>query len=85
MIRDLSGAIVRTDERRMRKRLGRPNTATHNPRPKPKRHTCSLWPRVVWASCRSCRQTYRAAPRGGSQQSSHDPHLCAYRRDRYGV
>lgn len=83
MIRDIGGRIVMPDDPRFRKRMGRPSTRTHNPPPYRKRQTCSLWPRLVWASCCTCRQTYRAAPRGGSYHASHDPYACYRQRQRW--
>lgn len=79
MMRDLGNRIVReSDPRVVRRRRARASQTGCAPT----RQTCALWPRVAWACCVTCRQTYRAAPRGGSSQSSHDVWYCAAQRER---
>ena len=80
MMRDMGNRIVRESDPRV---VTRRKARSFQIGFAPKRQTCSLWPRVCWASCRSCKQTYRAAPRGGSYHSDHDPHACYRQREKW--
>lgn len=50
------------------------------PRPRPKRHTASVWPKRAPSCCLSCRRTFNGNPRRGGIAKRHDPDYCWHRR-----
>lgn len=76
MIRDFGNRRVSySDARVIRRRRAR----AFQSGPVPKRHICSLWPRLVPYTCLVCRQEQIGDPRRGGCGPTHDPDVCAYR------